>query len=89
MRDDRMMIRADAKAQGMVTSNTTRYSERWKGSGTKSGECVSIFPDGTRIPFARTRNAEPRKPTTVSISRAAQTRALIRSITLDHDYNQG
>lgn len=89
MRDNRMLIRADAKAQGMVTSNSTRVSERWKGSGTKSGECVSIFPDGTRIPFTRTRNAESRKPTTVSISRAAQTRALIRSITLDHDYNQG
>lgn len=89
MRDDRMMIRADAKAQGAVTALSTRVAPRWKSSGTKSGECVSIFPDGTRIPFVRTRNAsEPRKRNTVSVSRAAKTRELIRSITLDHDYNQ-
>lgn len=90
MRDDRMMIRADARAQGAVTAISTRVAPRWKSSGTKSGECVSIFPDGTRIPFVRTRNTEPRKPrNTVSVSRAAQTRELIRSITLDHDYTQG
>ena len=60
MRDNRMLIRADAKAQGMVTSNSVRVSERWKGSGTKSGECVSILPDGSRVPFhvTRTRNAQ-------------------------------
>ncbi len=89
MRDARMQNAADAKAFGAVTAKTIRVSERWKGSGTKSGECVSIFPDGTRIPFVRTRNTENRKPRTVSITRAAQTRALIQSITLDHDYNNG
>lgn len=90
MRDARMQNAADAKAFGAVTAKTIRVSERWKGSGTKSGPCESIFPDGTRIPFTRTRNTEPRKrPATVSIQRAAQTRALIQSITLDHDYNAG
>lgn len=79
MRDNRMLIRADAKAQGMITSNSTRVSERWKGSGTKSGECVSIFPDGTRIPFTHTRTRNPRvKHTEVSIARARQ--AKLRAI---------
>lgn len=54
-RDNRMMIRADAKAQGAVTANSIRVSERWKGSGTRNGECVSILPDGSRVPFTVTR----------------------------------
>ena len=89
-RDDRMMIRADARAQGAITAHSTRVAPRWKGSGTKSGECVSILPDGSRVPFTvtRTRNVTP-KPKTVSVSRAAQTRALIQSIKLDHDWNNG
>lgn len=58
-RDSSIMVRADARAQGAVTAlSVGRYSERWKGSGTKSGECVSIFPDGTRVPFVRTRNTQ-------------------------------
>lgn len=90
MRDARMQNQADAKAFGAVTSKTVRVSERWKGSGTRSGECVSIFPDGTRIPFVKTRaHSDTPKPRTVSITRAAQTRTLIQSITLDHDYNAG
>ena len=89
-RDNRMMIRADAKAQGAITAHSTRASERWQGSGTKSGECVSIFPDGTRIPFVPTRT-HTRKPRTVTIDRAAQTRKLqIIARTHDqHDYTQG
>lgn len=39
----------------MTESRTVRVSKRWNSSGTKSGECVSIFPDGTTIPFVPTR----------------------------------
>lgn len=77
------MIRADAKSQGAVTALSTRASERWKGSGTKSGECVSIFPDGTRIPFTHTRTRTPKvKHTEVSIARAraARLRAIAGTI---------
>lgn len=59
-RDSRMVIRADAKAMGAVTAHSVRVNDRWQGSGTKSGECVSIFTDEngveTRIPFVRTRS---------------------------------
>lgn len=83
-RDSRMMIRADAKAQGAITAISPRVSDRWKGSGTKSGECVSIFPDGTRIPFVRTRNTETtRKPRTVTIAQASNAR--IREIARTRD----
>jgi len=59
-RDDRIVIKADARCIGAVTAlSVGRYSERWKGSGTKSGECVSIFPDGTKLPFTRTRTTNP------------------------------
>jgi len=60
MRDDRMVIRADAKAIGAVTALSIRAADRWQGSGTKSGECISIFPDGTTIPFTRTRKPSER-----------------------------
>lgn len=63
MRDDRMVIRADAKAIGAVTALSTRVSDRWKSSERSArlagnddlsdGTCFSIFPDGSRIPFTR------------------------------------
>lgn len=89
MRDARMQNSADAKAYGMVTSKTVRVSERWQGSGTKSGECVSIFPDGTRIPFTRTRKPNENAKRITRASQAAQKRQLIQSITLDHNFNEG
>lgn len=51
--NEKMMVRADARSIGLVTSHDTRVSTRWQGSGTKSGECVSIFPDGSRVPFVK------------------------------------
>jgi hypothetical protein len=89
MRDARMQNAADAKAFGAVTSKTVRVSERWKGSGTKSGECISIFPDGTRIPFVRTRKPNEHVQRITRASQTAQKRSLIQSITLDHDFNNG
>lgn len=56
---DKIVVRADARAMSAVTALDVRVSPRWKSSGTKSGECVSIFPDGTRIPFVRTRSTSP------------------------------
>jgi hypothetical protein len=44
-----------------------KASKRWKSSGTRSGECVSIFADGTRVPFAATRTPRTRKPRIVEI----------------------
>lgn len=53
MSDHKMMIRADAKAMGAVTSLTTRVNDRWTPSkGRKSSECISIAADGTRTVFA-------------------------------------
>ena len=51
--DHSMMIRADAKAIGAVTSTTTRVTERWQGSseaqrakaGVGTSECVSYKLD--------------------------------------------
>lgn len=91
MRDDRMMIRADAKAQGAITAISPRASERWKSSGTRSGECVSIFPDGTRIPFVRTRKTETPKINRIrAISDADIRRRLQRIATTKdhHNYNE-
>jgi len=58
-RDNSMMIRADAKALGAVTSNTVRYAQRWQGSteeqrvklGVGTSECVSykLDADGNKI----------------------------------------
>jgi hypothetical protein len=58
-RDYSMMIRADAKAIGAVTSTTTRVVERWQGSteaqraklGVGTSECVSyhLDADGNKI----------------------------------------
>ena len=53
MNDHAMMIRADAKAIGAVTSTTTRVAERWQGSteaqrvklGVGTSECVSYKLD--------------------------------------------
>lgn len=53
MRDARMAVRADAKASGMVTSHTTRYTERWQGSKASdhTSECVSykLDSEGNKI----------------------------------------
>ncbi len=59
MRDASMMVRADAKANGMVTSHTTRVAPRWQGStasqrervGVGTSECVSykLDADGQKI----------------------------------------
>lgn len=55
----------------ITESRTVRANPRWKSSGTRSGECVSIFPDGTRIPFTTTRTRKPQiKHTEISIARA-------------------
>lgn len=72
MRDHRMSIRADARAIGAVTATSTRASNRWQSSGTRSGECVSIFPDGTRIPFTPTRRKSDPAITTrrITVNRA-------------------
>lgn len=67
-RDSRMMIRADARAIGAVTAIDQRGSERWKSSNTKNGECVSIFPDGTVLPFSA---AKSRKYSTPKIKMTA------------------
>lgn len=69
MKEARMMVRSDARSNGMVTSLTTRVSERWQGSGTKSGECVSIFPDGSRVPFNATRKSAPKRLAAVKATR--------------------
>jgi len=53
MRDASMMVRSDAKANGMVTSHTTRVAPRWQGStaaqrervGVGTSECVSYKLD--------------------------------------------
>jgi len=55
MRDASMMVRSDAKANGMVTSHTTRVAPRWKGStasqreavGVGTSECISYKLDPT------------------------------------------
>jgi hypothetical protein len=53
MRDARMAVRSDAKASGMVTSHTTRYTERWQGSKASdfTSECVSykLDSEGNKI----------------------------------------
>lgn len=56
----------------ITESRNVRASKRWQSSGTRSGECVSIFPDGTRIPFTPTRSRKS-TPRTIRISdRAAE-----------------
>lgn len=66
---DAMMIRADARAIGAVTALDTRASIRWKSSDVHSGECVSIFPDGTRVPFTRTTTRSVTRETTPRTSK--------------------
>ena len=56
--DHKIVIRADARAMGAVTALSGKVAPRWKSSKTRSGECVSIFPDGTRVPFKVTRTRD-------------------------------
>jgi len=46
-RDSRMMVRRDAKAQGMVWSGTVRHTARWQGSkpSAHTSECISYTED--------------------------------------------
>ena len=55
MRDSRMLVRSDARAGGMVTSQTVRYSERWKGT---SDRAIGVAPgaDPADGPSVRVRN---------------------------------
>ena len=48
-------IQNSPETYAITESRTVRASARWTSSGTRSGECVSIFPDGTKIPFTPTR----------------------------------
>lgn len=44
MSDHSMMIRADARSMGAVTSTTTRVSDRWKStSNHAASECISYY----------------------------------------------
>ena len=85
---EKMMVRADARAIGLVTSHDIRAGARWQGSGTKSGECVSIFPDGSRVPFkatTKTRNVAGIKRRANLTTRAAVDKALMQNMRSIHE----
>lgn len=46
-RDTRMMVKADAKAGGAITAQSTRVAPRWQGSkpSDHTSECISYFEE--------------------------------------------
>jgi len=58
-----------------------KATRRWKSSGTRSGECIAIFPDGTRVPMhaTRSRNVAPRARVISDRESHAEVNARIRA----------
>lgn len=80
--------RADTPSRGIpaVYGGNHGKHKRWQSSGTKSGECFRILPDGTKVPFVSPKAERQRKATT-KIVQQDNARKLISKIKLDHDYN--
>jgi hypothetical protein len=80
-RDNRILPQPEARAIGAVTAlNVKRVAPAWKPSGTRNGPCMSIFPDGSRIPFGRTPKPRERKNPNIVIVAAPTKKQQITSL---------
>ena len=61
-------VNSAPEVYSLTESRNVRASETWKTSGTRSGECVSIFPDGTRLPFSAAKSRTRKNRVTVVTS---------------------
>lgn len=58
--DNALMIRADARAAGMVTATRVggaRHSDRYRTRTVALSDCISIMPDGSRSVFKPARKS--------------------------------